>query len=46
ADAVVVGSALVNLVEQNAHLHSDQANEKIIKDISRVLISMRAALDA
>lgn len=40
ADAVVVGSALVNLVEQNA-----LDNEKIIKEISRVLQSMRSALD-
>lgn len=41
SDAVVVGSALVNLVEQNA-----QDNEKIIKEISRTLSSMRAAMDA
>ncbi len=40
ADAVVVGSALVNLVEQNA-----LDNEKIIKEICRVLQSMRTALD-
>ena len=39
ADAVVVGSALVNLVEQNA-----LDNEKIIKEISRVLQSMHSAL--
>lgn len=40
ADAVVVGSALVNLVEQNA-----LDSEKIIKEISRVLQSMHSALD-
>lgn len=39
ADAVVVGSALVNLVEQNA-----LDNDKIIKEISRVLQSMHTAL--
>lgn len=39
ADAVVVGSALVNLVEQNA-----LNNNKIIKEISQVLQSMRSAL--
>ncbi len=39
ADAVVVGSALVNLVEQNA-----LENNKIIKEISRVLQSMHSAL--
>ena len=41
SDAVVVGSALVNLVEQNAG-----DNDKIIKEISRTLSSMRAAMDA
>lgn len=41
SEAVVVGSALVNLVEQNA-----QDNDKIIKEISRTLSSMRAAIDA
>ncbi|MDX2507711.1 MAG: tryptophan synthase subunit alpha [Gammaproteobacteria bacterium] len=47
SEAVVVGSALVNLVEQNAHaVNNAQGNEKIIKEISRVLVSMRAALDA
>jgi tryptophan synthase alpha chain len=47
ADAVVVGSALVNLVEQYAHsLSNDEANKKIIKEISQVLKSMRTALDA
>jgi len=47
ADAVVVGSALVNLVEQNAHdANNAQVNEKIIKEISRVLVSMRTAMDA
>jgi len=40
SEAVVVGSALVNLVEQNA-----LDNDKIIKEISRVLQSMRSALD-
>jgi len=44
AEAVVVGSALVSLVEQNAHEQS-HANDKIIKDISQVLVSMRQALD-
>ncbi len=44
SDAVVVGSALVNLVEQNAH--DTLGNDKIIEDISQVLLSMRAALDA
>ncbi|MBE9525765.1 MAG: tryptophan synthase subunit alpha [Proteobacteria bacterium] len=39
ADAVVVGSALVNLVEQNA-----LENNKIIKEISRVLQNMHSAL--
>ena len=39
ADAVVVGSALVNLVEQNA-----LDNNKIIKEISHVLQSMHSAL--
>ena len=39
ADAVVVGSALVNLVEQNA-----LENNKVIKEISRVLQSMHSAL--
>ncbi|MCW8931107.1 MAG: tryptophan synthase subunit alpha [Gammaproteobacteria bacterium] len=47
AEAVVVGSALVNLVEQNAHaLSNEDANKKIIKEISQVLSSMRTALDA
>lgn len=47
SDAVVVGSALVNLVEQNAHtLSNEQANKKIINEISRMLVSMRAAMDA
>ena len=41
SDAVVVGSALVNLVEQNA-----RDNNRIIKEISRTLSSMRAAMDA
>ena len=44
AEAVVVGSALVSLVEQ--HAGSAEANEKIIKEISQVLLSMRSALDA
>ena len=44
SEAVVVGSALVNLVEQNAH--NADGNEKIITDISQVLSSMRSALDA
>jgi len=47
ADAVVVGSALVNLVEKNAHTMShDEGNKKTIKEISQVLASMRTALDA
>lgn len=47
AEAVVVGSALVNLVEQNAHIQSnEEGNAKIIKEISQVLLSMRASLDA
>ncbi len=47
SDAVVVGSALVNLVEQNAHaLSNAEGNKKIIKEISQVLVSMRSALDA
>ncbi|MCU7799346.1 MAG: tryptophan synthase subunit alpha [gamma proteobacterium symbiont of Lucinoma myriamae] len=47
AEAVVVGSALVNLVEKNAHsLSQDEGNKKTIKDISQVLSSMRSALDA
>ena len=47
AEAVVVGSALVSLVEQNAHAYSNaEGNEKIIKEISQVLLSMRSALDA
>lgn len=47
SDAVIVGSALVNLVEQNAHtLSNDQANKKIITEISRILSSMRSAMDA
>ncbi len=47
ADAVVVGSALVNLVEKNAHsLSNEEGNKKTIKEISQVLLSMRAALDA
>jgi len=47
SDAVVVGSALVNLVEQNAHtLSNEQANKKIITEISRMLSSMRTAMDA
>jgi len=47
ADAVVVGSALVNLVEKYAHsLSNDVANKKIIKEISQVLITMRSAMDA
>jgi tryptophan synthase alpha chain len=41
ADAVVVGSALVSLVEQNA-----QDDDRIIKEISRTLSSMRVAMDA
>ncbi|WP_198265580.1 tryptophan synthase subunit alpha [sulfur-oxidizing endosymbiont of Gigantopelta aegis] len=46
AEAVVVGSALVNLVEQHAHnLSNNEANKKIIEDISQVLKSMRTALD-
>ncbi len=46
SDAVVVGSALVALVEQNAQVPGDQSNEKITSEISRVLLSIRAALDA
>ncbi len=47
SDAVVVGSALVSLVEKYAHsLSNAEANEKIIREISQVLVSMRAALDA
>ena len=47
AEAVVVGSALVNLVEQNAHaLSNAEGNKKIITEISKVLLSMRTALDA
>ncbi len=47
ADAVVVGSALVNLVEQNARsLSNEEGNKKITEDISQVLVSMRTALDA
>ncbi len=47
ADAVVVGSALVSLVEQNAHaLSNTEGNKKIIEEISQVLLSMRTALDA
>ncbi|MCK5697570.1 MAG: tryptophan synthase subunit alpha [Gammaproteobacteria bacterium] len=47
ADAVVVGSALVNLVEKNAHTSNNEAsNQKIIKEISQVLVSMRSAMDA
>lgn len=47
AEAVVVGSALVSLVEKNAHNYSNaEANERIIKQISEVLLSMRTALDA
>lgn len=41
ADAVVVGSALVNLVEQNA-----PDNAAIIRQISRLLSSMRQAIDS
>ncbi|MCU7837634.1 MAG: tryptophan synthase subunit alpha [gamma proteobacterium symbiont of Taylorina sp.] len=41
SEAVVVGSALVNLVEKNA-----LDNDKIIKEISRELQSMRRALDS
>lgn len=47
ADAVVVGSALVNLVEKNAHsLSQEEGNKKTIADISQVLKLMRSALDA
>ncbi len=46
ADAVVVGSALVNLVEKNAHtLSHEEGNKKTIKEISQVLVSMRSAMD-
>jgi tryptophan synthase alpha chain len=46
ADAVVVGSALVSLVEQYAHtLSHTEANKKISEEISQVLSSMRQALD-
>jgi tryptophan synthase alpha chain len=40
ADAVIVGSALVNLVEQNA-----PDNAKIIREINGILSSMRHAID-
>lgn len=47
AEAVVVGSALVNLVEKNAHsLSNEEGNKKTIKEISQVLSSMRSAMDA
>jgi len=47
SEAVVVGSALVSLIEQNAHaLSNAEGNQKIIKEISQVLLSMRTALDA
>ncbi|MCN4144875.1 MAG: tryptophan synthase subunit alpha [Thiohalomonas sp.] len=47
AEGVVVGSALVNLVEKNAHsLSQDEGNKKTIKDISQVLSTMRSVLDA
>lgn len=47
AEGVVVGSALVTLIEQNAHnLSNSEGNEKIIKEISKVLLFMRTALDA
>ncbi len=40
SDAVIVGSALVNLVEQNA-----PDNAKIISKISELVLSMRQAMD-
>ena len=47
ADAVIVGSALVNLVEKNAHtLSHEEGNKKTIKEISQALVSMRSAMDA
>lgn len=47
ADAVVVGSALVNVIEKNAHsLSNKEGNEKTIIEISQILASMRSALDA
>ncbi len=46
ADAVVVGSALVNLVEQYNQEDKVQANKKISQEITQVLQSMRTAMDA
>ncbi len=47
SEAVVVGSALVSVVEKNAHNYSNaEANERIIKQIGEILSSMRSALDA
>jgi tryptophan synthase alpha chain len=46
ADAVVVGSAIVKRMAANAGLDAARRTEKIIGDVTELLASMRAAMDA
>jgi tryptophan synthase alpha chain len=46
ADAVVVGSAIVKRMAANAEVDVAHRTERIIEDVTELLASMRAAMDA